>query len=142
MDLTEEIDLAPRADVLKVESDPTIHEQWALHKFAFEQGEGWLPTRLRRYHKDRKINGELAEGYYDEFIPVALDTDRGMVIRKDVEERTISCPECNVPARNQGSDIVCPECGMLCNESKLTDNMIRDPKTAGRVDENGNRYND
>lgn len=140
MDLTEEIDLAPRADVLKATSDSTIHDQWALHKFAFESENEWMPTHLRHYHRDRKINGESAEGYYDEFIPVAFDSDRGMIVKKEVEERTISCPKCNVPARNQGGDIVCPECGMLCNESKLTDNMIRDPKTAGRTNEKGETY--
>lgn len=128
-----QIEKSPRADVLNIESGDGIHDQWALHPFAFEQGNGWLPTRLRCYHPDRKVNGELMEGYYDEFIPVAYEKDGGMVLKKKVSEETTFCPECDVPARRHDGDTMCPECGMLCHDSKETDNLLRTPSAAGRM---------
>lgn len=133
MDEQAEIRKSPRADTLEVTSNDRIHDQWGLHPFAFEQDSDWLPVHLRRYHKDRKIDGEKMEGYYDEFIPVAYDTGRGMIIKKEVEENTTYCPECDVAARRFDGDTMCPECGLLCADSKATDNLVRDEKAAGRI---------
>ena len=133
MDETQKIENAARADTLTMKSGGDVHDKWALHVFAFEQDSDWLPVRLRRYHKDRFINGELMEGYYDEFIPKTYDTPRGRVLKKEIEEKTTYCPECNVPARRYDGDTMCPECGLLCSDSKATDNLVRDPKAAGRM---------
>lgn len=130
-----EIEKSPRADVEKMASGDTIHDQWALHAFAFEQESDWLPTHLRRYHKDRFINGELMEGYYDEFIPETYDTERGAVLKKDIQQETTYCPDCEVAARRFDGDTMCPECGLLCADKKATDNLVRDPKAAGRMAE-------
>lgn len=132
-----QIEKSPRADVLKMKSGEGVHDQWALHPFAFEQNSGWMPTRLRRYHRGRKINGELMEGYYDEFIPVAYDTAGGIVLKKDVSEETTFCPECDIPARRYDGDTMCPNCGLLCHDSKATDNLVRTPRSAGRMQGEG-----
>lgn len=132
-DTQQKINNAPRADKLRMKSGDGVHDQWALHSFAFEQENDWLPVRLRSYHKDRFVNGELMEGYYDEFIPVTYDTDRGRILKKEVFEETTYCPECEVPARRHDGDTMCPECGLLCSDSKATDNLVRDPKAAGRM---------
>ncbi len=133
MDETQQIKNAERADTLEIESGDGVHDQWALHAFALEQGNGWLPANLRQYHEGRQINGELMEGYYDEFIPVAYDTPRGAVVKKKVEEKTTYCPDCDVAARRHDGDTMCPECGLLCTDSKASDNLVRDPKAAGRM---------
>jgi hypothetical protein len=130
---TQEIAKSPRADTLTMKSGDGVHDRWALHAFAFEQDNDWLPTRLRRYHKDRMMNGELMEGYYDEFIPKTYDTERGGVLKKEIEEKTTYCPDCDVAARRFDGDTMCPECGLLCADKKATDNLIRDPKAAGRM---------
>jgi len=82
------------------------------------------------------MNGELMEGYYDEFIPVAYDVPRGSILKKEVTENTTYCPECDIPARKYDGDTVCPECGLLCTDSKQTDNLVRDPKAAERMPQN------
>ena len=82
------------------------------------------------------MNGELMEGYYDEFIPETYDTPRGSILKKNVEEMTTYCPDCEVPARKHHGDTMCPECGLLCSDSQATDNLVRDPKAAGRVIDN------
>ncbi len=133
MDETQIIDNAARADTLEMRSGDGVHDKWALHSFAFEQNSGWLPTRLRHYHRDRMVNGELMEGYYDEFIPVTYDAPRGAVLKKEIKEKTTYCPECDVAARKYDGDTMCPECGLLCSDSKATDNLVRDPKAAGRM---------
>jgi hypothetical protein len=130
-----EIEKSARADTLKMKSGDGVHDKWALHKFAFEQESGWLPVRLRRYHKDRMMNGELMEGYYDEFIPQVYDTDGGRVLKKEIEEQTTYCPDCDVVARRFDGDTMCPECGLLCADKKASDNLVRDPKAAGRMPE-------
>lgn len=135
MNETQQINNAPRADTLKMKTGENAHDQWALHEFAFEQENNWLPTRLRCYHEGRFVNGELMEGYYDEFIPVAYDTDRGRIMKKDVTEETTYCPECEVPARKYDGDTMCPECGLLCADKMATDNLVRDPKAAGRMED-------
>lgn len=133
MDETQTIDNAPRADTLEMRSGEGVHNKWRLHQFAMEQNSGWLPKRLHHYHDGRFINGELMEGYYDEFIPVTYDTKRGRVLKKDIMEKTTYCPECDVAARKYDGDTMCPECGLLCSDSKATDNLVRDPKAAGRM---------
>lgn len=133
MDEQTEIRKSPRADTLKMASGDGVHDQWALHEFAFEQGNDWLPAHLRRYHKDRYMNGELMEGYYDEFIPVTHDTERGGVLKKEIQEETTYCPDCEVAARRFDGDTMCPECGLLCADKKATDNLVRSPKAAGRM---------
>jgi len=133
MDEQSEIRKSPRADTLAVSSGETVHDRWALHDFALEQGNNWLPTNLRQYHKGRKIGGELMEGYYDEYIPVAYDSGRGMVLKKEIEENTTYCPECDVSARRYDGDTMCPECGLFCADKKATDNLVRDEKAAGRM---------
>jgi hypothetical protein len=130
-----EIRKAPRADTLSMDSGDDVHDRWSLHAFAFEQESDWLPTRLRRYHKDRFINEELMEGYYDEFIPETYDTPRGSILKKKIEEKTTFCPDCDVAARRYDGDTMCPKCGLLCSDSKSSDNLVRDPKAAGRMPE-------
>jgi hypothetical protein len=124
------IESAPRADSLKVSS---AHDQWNLHAFAFEYE--LKPARYKHYHPDRFINGELMEGYYDDFVPEAYDTERGQVLKKEVVEQTTHCPECNVPARKYDGDTMCPECGLLCNQKGPSEEIIRDAKAAGRIEE-------
>lgn len=136
MDETQKIDNAARADTLSMRSGEAVHDQWALHPFAFEQNSGWMPVKFRCYHPDRMIDGELMEGYYDDFIPVAYDTGRGRILKKDVTEETTQCPECEIPARRYDNDTMCPECGMLCSDSVATDNLVRDSKAAGRIPPN------
>lgn len=136
MDETQKINNAERADTLALSGGDGVHDQWALHAFAFEQESDWLPVRLRRYHRDRRMNGELMEGYYDEFIPVPYDCGRGSIVKKDVTEETTMCDECNVAARRYDGDTLCPECGLLCSDSKSTDNLVRDPKAANRLADN------
>jgi len=75
------------------------------------------------------------EGYYDEFIPEIYDTERGGVLKKEIEEETTYCPECDVAARRYEGDTMCPECGLLCSDSQATDNLVRDPKAANRIAE-------
>lgn len=133
---TQEIAKAERADTMKMKSGDGVHDRWALHAFAFEQKSDWLPTNLRCYHEGRMINGELMEGYYDEFIPETYDADRGRVLKKKIEEQTTYCPNCEVVARRWDGDTFCPECGLLCADKKATDNLVRDEKAAGRVIEN------
>lgn len=133
MNETQEIENAERADILKIESGDGIHDKWSLHSFAFEQNADWLPSNLRCYHDGRIINGELMEGYYDEFIPVTYDVDRGRILKKVVHEETTYCPECEVPARRHDGDTMCPKCGLLCFDSQATDNLVRDPNAAGRM---------
>ena len=131
MDEQSKIEQSPRADSLVVESGDMIHDKWVLHKYAFEYEN--KPLRFASYHQKRKINGELMEGYYDEFIPVVYDSGRGNVLKKKVELKTTYCPECNVPARKYDGDTMCPECGLLCNQTGSSQEILRDAKSAGRI---------
>jgi hypothetical protein len=132
MDL-ENLKKKPRADSVEAKSDGSIHDQWALHELAFAHET--IPKRLRHYHEGRIMNGELMEGYFDEFIPEAYSADRGAVVKKKVERKTTYCPECNVPARKTDKgEPMCPECGLICNEKGPTHEIIRDGKAAGRTD--------
>lgn len=133
MDEQREIEKSPRADITKVEGGQGIHSHWGLHPFAFEQTSDWLPTHLRRYHKGREIDGELMEGYYDEYIPIAHNTDRGMLVNKEIKMKTTYCPDCEVAARRFDGDTMCPECGALCADAQATDNLYRDENSAGRM---------
>lgn len=122
----------PRADSTSARSDDQIHDEWALHEFAFEYET--LPRRLIFYHPERMINDELMEGYYDEFIPVALDSPRGEVLKKEVDWNTTYCPECGVPARRTDKgEAMCPECGLICND-EAPYKMVRDMNSAGRIE--------
>lgn len=132
MDESTAIRQSPRADSTTAASGDGIHDRWALHKYSFNYED--KPARFREYHAGRIINDELMEGYYDEFIPVVYDSDRGNVLRKEIEWNTTYCPECDVAARKYDGDTMCPECGLLCNEECPSDNLVRDPKAAGRVD--------
>lgn len=138
MSQQKEIRKSPRADTLKIKSGDEVHDQWALHDFAFEQNSDWLPTNLRCYHEGREINDEIMEGYYDEFIPVAYDTPRGMILKKKIEENTTYCPDCDVAARRYDNDTFCPECGLLCADKTATDNLVRDQRAAGRMNGESN----
>lgn len=130
MDLSE-LPKRPRADTISAEND---HNRHALHAFAFEQANGWLPIRLRQYHPGRENGDELMEGYYDEFIPITYDSGRGRVLKKKVEEKTIYCDECHVPARKDDrGESICPECGLVCIDATNSDNLVRDAKAAHRV---------
>lgn len=118
-----------RADVLEAESD---HNRWALHEFAFEYET--KPPRFRNYHSDRIIDGEERPGYYDEFIPVAFNTEKGQIVGKNVEYKTTYCPDCEVAARKVDGESVCPECGLICIDAGPSHEIIRDGKAAGRTD--------
>lgn len=122
----------PRADKTSAESGPQIHDRWALHAYAFEYET--KPARLIRYHPGRKMNGELAEGYYDEHIPETYDSDRGQVMKKEVERKSNFCPDCQVAARvtNKGEPM-CPECGLIVAETEEY-NIVRDARAAGHID--------
>lgn len=99
-----------RADVMSVSDEP--HDWYAPHK----------------HHPESEI-------------PVTYDTERGNVLLKEVEYSTIQCPECDdVDAyKNERGTPQCPECGMLCTSPKKPDHeVVADPKTAERVDDNGN----
>lgn len=120
---------APRADKTQVESD---HGYWALHKFAFDYDD--KPLKFTNYHPGRVINDEPRPGYYDEYIPVAYDVPHGNVIGKSVSRETIVCPDCEEAARlTTKNEPVCPECGLICSQGEPTEEIIRDPKAAGRV---------
>lgn len=73
------------------------------------------------------------EGYYDEFIPQTYDAPRGRILKKEVDENTTVCPDCDVAARKYDNDTFCPECGLLALEEQASDDLVRDEKAAGRV---------
>jgi hypothetical protein len=141
MDTKDEFFGKPRADTVKMESGPGIHDYWALHKFALETKYDWMPTHLRCYHPGRMIDGELMEGYYDEFIPIAHDSPRGRVLKKKITEETLYCPDCEEPAKKiDTGEPVCPECGLICDDGRPTYEIVSDPKAAGRVDTQSGYY--
>lgn len=76
----------------------------------------------------------------DAAVPQSYDTDRGNVLLKEVEYSTIECPECGIEARKDDHSMpVCPECGIVCTAPDRPDyEIVRDPKTAERVDDDGN----
>lgn len=104
-----DLNKATRADVMSVNDDP--HDWYAPHKF----------------HEDSAV-------------PQTYDTDRGNILLKEVEHSTIECPECGTDARkSERGTPVCPECGVLCVSPKKPDyEVVADPKTAERVDDDGN----
>lgn len=107
--MDEDLNNAVRADGMSVNDDP--HDWYAPHKF----------------------HPECA-------VPVTYDTERGNVLLKDVEYSTIECPECGTDARKDDRGTpVCPECGVVCTSPERPDyEIVADPKTAERVDDNGN----
>jgi len=77
----------------------------------------------------------------DAFIPQTYEAERGNVLLKEIEYSTIQCPECDDVDAFKGERGIptCPECGMLCTAPERPDHeVILDPKTAERVDDNGN----
>lgn len=127
---------APRADTMSVDTDD--HNRWALHAFAFMYE--MLPVHLRNYHPNRDPEGDLGPGYYDEYIPVTHEVDNGEVLKKTVEHNETECPECGGEARKGERSIpTCVDCGVLCTSKDRPDHeVVLDPKTAERVDDDGN----
>lgn len=117
-----------RADVLRAEED---HSNWALHKLSHNYEN--KPPKFRNYHSSE--GREPGTGYYDDFVMVANNESGGMRVGKSIEERTICCSECDdEPAIiDERGEPICPKCGMVCSQTGLTDNLIRDPKAAGRL---------
>jgi predicted RNA-binding Zn-ribbon protein involved in translation (DUF1610 family) len=126
-----ELEKRPRADSLRVHND---HNNYALHKFWGEYDH--MPHRFRNYHDGRVINGEKRPGYFDEYIPVTSEGDRGAVLRKEVEEKTTYCDSCEVAARkNSVGEAQCPECGLICVTTGPSQEVVYDAKAAGRYNE-------
>jgi hypothetical protein len=102
---------AERVETMSVNDDP--HDWYAPHKFD-----------------------------EDAAVPQTYDTDRGNILLKEVDYSTIECPECGTEARkDERATPVCSneECGVVCTAPERPDHeIIRDPKTAERVDDNGN----
>lgn len=134
--MTHDLESAPRADTVDVSTDE--HNRWALHELAFKYET--LPARFRNYHPERPPDGDLGPGYYDEYIPQTYSVDGGEVLKKTIEEKTTECPECGGEARKGERSIpTCVECGVLCTSKKKPDyEVVLDPKSAERVDDNGN----
>jgi len=108
--MSHDLERCERADVMSVNDDP--HDWYAPHPFD-----------------------------EDAAIPVTYDTERGNILLKEVEYSTTQCPECDdVDARkNDRGTPECPECGMLVTAPDKPDHtIVRDPKTAERVDDDGN----
>lgn len=104
-----DLENAERMDVMSVNDDP--HDWYAPHK----------------HHPDDKI-------------PQTYEGKRGQVLLKSIEYSTIECPACGTDARQDERGLpVCPACGVVCTSPKRSDHkVIHDPKTAERVDDNGN----
>jgi hypothetical protein len=127
------IEKRPRADNLRVSND---HNKYALHKLWGEYET--MPRRFRNYHDGRVINDEERPGYFDEYVPVTSEGDRGAVLKKKVEEQTTYCPDCEVAARkNSRGEAQCPECGLICHTNGPSCEVVYDPKAAGRIDSSG-----
>ena len=126
----------PRADMMTVNTKD--HDRWCLHELAFRHET--LPPHLRNYHPERDPDGDLGPGYYDEYIPDAYNVSGGKVLKKTVEYKTLSCPDCDVDAyKDDKSQPICPECGLIVTQPGRPDyDMINDPKATDRVDSNGN----
>lgn len=103
-----DLDKAARADTMIVNDDP--HDWYAPHPF-----------------------------YPDDGIPQVYDGGRGEVLLKKVEYSTTECSNCGTEARKEPSGLpVCPNCGLICGEpDEQLYEMVADPKSAGRVDNDG-----
>lgn len=84
-----------------------------------------------------RVSDEPHEKYYGDGRPVLTDTKAGKLIDKEVEAYTVLCPDCGEVARYDQDELpICPACGMVCTGdtgSMPRDNLVRDPKAAGRV---------
>jgi hypothetical protein len=72
-------------------------------------------------------------------MPILLSTPSGNVLKKEIENNILHCPECNsVIHYDSDSDPVCPACGIICNskDGVLDERIVIDAKAAGRYDGN------
>lgn len=125
----EELRNSNRADTETITSD---HDRWALHKFAFDYDK--KPPRFRKYHPEE--GREPGQGYYDDYIPVAHDAERGRVLRKTVTRTTVQCHECEdeVARMDEKGSPICPGCGMVCDDTLPTFKVVKDGITTERAD--------
>jgi hypothetical protein len=83
--------------------------------------------------------------YYDNGVPVLLETPFGNVIEKAIREYTVKCPECSTKEQvvhgryDANEDPVCPRCGLLLSgdgtpQTEDASPILSDAKAAGRVD--------
>ena len=74
----------------------------------------------------------------DPGIPILKTVKGGSIVRKNIKYQKIKCPNCNIKARyDTESEPICPNCGLVCSggQGKTEDNIVRDAKAAGRIEE-------
>lgn len=151
--MTLNTDTLPRADVMTVEPDHGIYRKWEIpgrRDSDYYDGSGVVKTYNMSDVEGQRLPDD--EEAVPSLATVRVGNVQQKIIRKNVEHKTMVCPECEHEpegVKTHTGEPFCPDCGLILSKSDARDvghipygidgqPPQRDAKAAGRLQGDGN----